>query len=52
MVRKGFKGIDIEKIDLDFDNNKLIIDKTLIEIDNYWKIKSTMIEIRERKKTV
>jgi hypothetical protein len=49
MVRKAFKGIDIEKIDLDFDKNKLIIDETLIEIDNYWKIKSKMIEIRERK---
>jgi hypothetical protein len=49
IVRKALKGIDIEKIDLDFDNNKLIIDKTTIEIDNYWKIKLKMIEIQKGK---
>jgi hypothetical protein len=50
-VRRFLKGIDVENIDFDFDNNKLIIDKTIIEIDNYWSIKLKMIEILKNKES-
>jgi hypothetical protein len=52
IISRFFNGADMEKINFDFDNNKLIIDKNLIEIDNYWSIKFKMIKILESKNSV
>jgi hypothetical protein len=41
--------MDIKKIEYDFDNNKLIIDKNLIEIDTSLNIRLEIRKIMENK---